>query len=161
MFEKTFHLFVCPALKLNDCGLEPAAPRRSLIETCPRCDNQTRTGLALDLREHRDPFRCNFRVRQNIFDGGELGFRQEERGGIPVEQALVEQFLGMNTATEDPNGLVDLARDCGDEKCLRRLDDVRELHWPLRFLDCAKFAHNWLAISDDFQKLCASRFLHR
>ena len=44
LFDKVFHLHVCPAPKLNECGLEHIAPWRGLIETCPRCDDQMRTG---------------------------------------------------------------------------------------------------------------------
>jgi hypothetical protein len=108
-----------------------------------------RTGLALDLRKQREPFSGNFWIGQNIFDGGKLGFRQEKRSWMPVEQALVNQFLRMNVGTEDPNCLVDPVGNGGDEKCLRRPGDVRELYRPLRSVDCAKFARDWLAGRND------------
>src|SRR4029453_2205549 len=58
LFDEMFHLRVRSASKLRDCGLEDIAPWRGLIETCTRCDDQMRTGLALDLRKQREPFGC-------------------------------------------------------------------------------------------------------
>src|SRR5256885_11124593 len=153
--ENALHLLVGTSLKLNDRGLECAAPWRSMVETWARCDNEMWTALARDLCQQREPFRRDFRVGQDIFNRSEFRFRKEKRGRIPVEQALVKQFLRMNTGTEDPNRLVDLAGDGGDEKCLCWLDDVRKLYWPLRSLDCAKFARDWLAPRDCFLQLWA------
>ena len=82
------------------------------------------TGLELDLREQREPLRCDFRVGQDIFNRSEFRFRKKKRGRIPVEQALVKQFLRMNAGAEDPNRLVYLAGDGSDEECLCWLDDV-------------------------------------
>jgi hypothetical protein len=160
-FEKTLHFLVRPAPKANDRRLKRAALRRSLIETFARCHNQVRTGLALGLHEQHEPFRCDFWIGQNIFNRSEFRFRQEKRIWLPIQQTFVEHFLRMNAGTKNPNRLADLARDGGDQKCLRRLDDVRKPHRPLCSLDCAKFARNWLARSDHFQKLSADRFFHR
>ena len=158
--ENALHLLVGTSLKLNNRGLECAAPWRSMVETLARCDNEMWTALARDLCQQREPFRRDFRVGQDIFNRSEFRFRKEKRGRIPVEQALVKQFLRMNTGTEDPNRLIDLACDGGNEKCLRRLDDVRKLDRPLPSLDCAKFASSWLARRDHFKKFSTCRFLH-
>ena len=64
-------------------------------------DDDARTGT--DLHEQRQPFRGNFRVGQNIFYRSELGFWQEKRVWLPVEQTVVKQFLRMNAGTEDPH----------------------------------------------------------
>ena len=146
---------------MNDSRLQSAAFRRCLIETGARCNNQLPTGLALDLHEQREPFRCHFRVGQNIFNRSKFRFRQEERVRLPIEQTLVKQFLRMNAGTEDPNRVVSLKGDGSGQKCLRRLDDMREPHRPLRSLDCAKFARNRFARRDRFQEVSAFRFLHR
>jgi hypothetical protein len=113
------------------------------------------------LHEQREPFRCHFRVGQNIFNRSEFRFWQEKGIWLPIEQTFVKQFLRMNAGTKDPNRLVDLARDGGDEKCLRRLDDMRKVYRPLCSLNCAKLARDRLARGGYFQKLSASRFLHR
>src|SRR4029453_2388958 len=145
LFDEMFHLRVRSAPKLSDSGLEHIAAWRCLIETCTRCDDQMGPGPALDLRKQREPFGCHFWIGQNVFDGGKLGFRQEKRVRMPVQQALVNQFLRMNVGTEDPNCLVDPMGDGGGEKRLRRLSDMWELHRPLRYLVCAKFARDRLA----------------
>jgi hypothetical protein len=80
---------------------------------------------------------------------------------MPVEQALVNQFLRMNIGAENPNCSVDPMSDGGDEKRLCRLGDLRELDRPLRSIDCAKFARDRLAGRNDLQKLSPPRFLHR
>src|SRR5256886_9780289 len=159
--ENALHLLVGTSLKLNNRGLECAAPWRSMVETLARCDNEMWTALARDLCQQREPFRRDFRVGQDIFNRSEFRFRKEKRGRIPVEQALVKQFLRMNTGTEDPNRLIDLARDGGNKKCLCRLDDVRKLYWPLGSLDCTKFACDWLARRDFFRKFVADLFFYR
>ena len=56
----------------------------------------------------------------------------------------------MDTGTEDPNRFIDCIGDGGDQKCLRWLDRVRKLDWPLRPLDCSKFVRNWLALGNEF-----------
>src|SRR5206468_4540847 len=145
LLENALHLFVGTSLKVNDRGLECAASGRSLVETWSRCDDEMWTGLTLDFRKERKPFRPDFRVGQDIFNRSEFRFRKKERGRMPVEQALVKQFLRMNAGTKNPNCLVDLAGDGSDEECLRRLDDVRELHRQLRSPDFAKFARDRLA----------------
>src|SRR5581483_1422329 len=77
----------------------------------------------------------------------------------------------MNAGTKDPNrGISSLPiigrwpttamRDHGGQKWLGRLDDVRELHRPLSILYRMKFARDWFARRDTFQKLYAHRFLH-
>ena len=159
--ENALHLLVGTSLKLNNRGLECAAPWRSMVETLARCDNEMWTALALDLCQQRQPFRRDFRVGQDIFDRSEFRFRKKECGWIPVEQAFIKRFLGMNAGAEYPDRLVDLACDGGNEKCLRRLDDVRKLYWPLGSLDCAKFACDWLARRDCFRKFVADLSFHR
>ena len=52
-----------------------------------------RTFFALYVREEREALRGDFEIGQNIFDSGELRFRQEERIRPPIEQGLVKQFL--------------------------------------------------------------------
>ncbi len=135
LVEKVFHLCVCAAPKLGDSRLERAAFWRSLIETCARRDDDLRTSLALDLHEQRQPFSRDFRIGQNIFDCRELGFRQEKRIWLPVQQTVVKQFLRMNAGAEHPDlGISSLSitawtlmirvRDYGGQKRLSRLDDV-------------------------------------
>jgi hypothetical protein len=56
----------------------------------------------------------------------------------------------MDARTNDPDSLVDLGRNRGDQKCLRRLNYVRKLHRALPSLAFSKSARNWLAPRDDF-----------
>ena len=144
-----FHVLVRPASKLDQSGLERTAPRCRLIETGARCDNQRGTQLALNFCEQCESFRRDFRIRQNIFDCGELRFRQEKRVWLPVEQTFIDQLLRMNARAEDPDRPVNLGRNDGDQKCLRRLDHVRELHRPLRRLAFSKLARNGPGFRDD------------
>ena len=105
---------------------------------------------ALKLREQRKPFSRDFGVWQNIFDRSEFRFRKKESVRLPVKQTFIEQFLGMDAGAKDPNRVLDLGRDGGDQKCLCRLNHVRKLDRPLRSLDCSKFARDWLARRNDF-----------
>jgi hypothetical protein len=79
--------------------------------------------------------------------------------------------LGMNAGTENPHGAISTTpivrksllpslRDYGRKKRLGRFDDVRKSYRPLSFLDRAKFARDWFAHRDTFQKLRADRFFH-
>ena len=88
LVEKVFHLYVCSASELGNSRLERAAVWRRLIETCARRDDDARAGT--DLYEQRQPFRGNFRVGQNIFYRRQLGFWQEKRVWLPVEQTFVK-----------------------------------------------------------------------
>ena len=172
LFNQTFHVRVFSAPKTGDSGFKRAAFRSGLIETCSRCDDDARTGPALDLHEQRQPFGCNFRVGQHIFDGCKLGFRQKQRIRLPIQQTFVNQFLRMNVGTEDPNRGVGRppiissrftpgVRNGGGQKCLRRLDHVRKLDGPLSSLYCSPFPRDWFARRDTLQEPCADRFFHR
>ena len=108
--------------------------------------------VALDLHQQRQSFRGNFRVGQNIFYRGQLGFRQEKRVWLPVEQTFVKQFLRMNAGTEDPDRGIDSVsvigwksmarvRDYGGQKRLCRLYNVGKLlPATAAFRDRGKFA---------------------
>ncbi len=109
-----------------------------LIEAGASCNDDVRSCIALEERKQGEAFGRNLRVRQDIFDRGKFCFRQEERVRLPVEQTLVEQFLGMNARAEDPNRLVDVARDGGNEECLGRIDDVGKDDRPGAVLDLAQ-----------------------
>jgi len=66
------------------------------------------------LREQRKPFSRDFGVWQNILDRSEFRFGQKKRVRLPVKQTFIEQFLGMDAGTKDPNRVFDLARDSGN-----------------------------------------------
>ena len=74
-----------------------ASVGRRLIEAGVRCDDNVPTGILVDFREQREAFRRDFGIGQNVFDSGELGFRQEMRARQPIHQALIKQLLGANT----------------------------------------------------------------
>ena len=59
--------------------------------------------LALNAIEQSKPFRRDFRIGQNVFYRGEFRFGKKEGGGLPVQQALVKQFLGSNVWAQDPD----------------------------------------------------------
>src|SRR5207248_5315573 len=111
------------------------------------------------------PFRYDFRIRQDVFRCCKLSFRKEQRIRPPVKQASIEQFLRMNAGTEDPDrrigGLpiigwrpMPRVREYGGQKWLSRLDDVWKLHGPASILYRVKFARDGFACRDTFQKLC-------
>ena len=123
-----------------------------------------RAGVALDLQKQRQPFRCDFRIGQDIFDPGQLCFWQEQRIGLPVEQAFVKDFLRMNAGAEDPNcGISSLPFidskavmsicEHGSQKRLRRLDHMGKSHGPFSPLYRLEFARDWFARRDALQKL--------
>ena len=152
-FEKLSHVRGCSAPELNNRRFKRAAPRRSLIETCACRDDDARAGVSLDLQKQRQPFSDDLRIGQNIFDSGQLGFWQEQRVRLPIEQTLVKYFLRMNAGGENPNrGIGSLPvthrRDYGSQERLRRLDHVRKLDRPLGPLYRGKFARDWVARSD-------------
>ena len=147
---EVFHLLICPASKVNEGGLEGVASGSSLIEAGAGGDDQPRRLLALKLREQGKPFSRDFGVGQNIFDRSEFRFRKKERVRLPVKQTFIEQFLGMDAGTKDPNRVFDLGRDSGDYECLCWLNHVRKLDRLLRSLDCSKFARDWFALRNDF-----------
>ena len=120
-------------------------------------------GAALDLQKQRQPFRCDFRIGQDIFDPGQLCFWQEERIWLPVQQAFVKHFLGMNAGAEDPNcGTSSLPFieakavtgicEYGGQKRLRRLDHMGKSQGPLSLLYRLELARDWFARCDAFQK---------
>ena len=97
-------------------------------------------------------------------------FRQEQCIWLPVEQAFVKDFLGMNAGAEDPNrGMVCVSFltvstmkdicDHGGQKGLRRLDYVGKSNGPCSPLDSFESASDWVARCDALQKL--RRFFHR
>jgi hypothetical protein len=49
LLEKAFHLRSRSAPELDKCGFQNAAPWCGLLETCPRCHYDERTGSASDL----------------------------------------------------------------------------------------------------------------
>ncbi|PYJ25610.1 MAG: hypothetical protein DME91_03010 [Verrucomicrobia bacterium] len=149
LFEKILHIFGDPPAKLNKGGLECTVLRRGLVEACARCNNEKGDRRSLDLRKQCEPFRGDFRIRQNVVDRGKFSFRQEMRGRMPIQQAFMEQFLGMNAGTKNPKCLVDMACDGSDEKCLRRLDDMRKCYRASRSLNCVKSWRDWFALRNN------------
>ena len=103
LFEKIFHLCSCAPAELNNSRLKRIAFRRCLIETRACCHDDSRPGIALDLQEQRQPFGGDFWIWQNIFDACQLGFREEQRARLPVEQAFIKCFLRVNAGAEDPH----------------------------------------------------------
>ena len=129
-----------------------------MIEAGASCNNDVRSGIALDERKQGESFGRDLRVGQDIFDRGKFCFRQEERIRLPVEQTLVEQFLGMNARAEDPNRLVDVVRERGDEKRLRRINDVRKRDRPRLIVDLGQFGRDRRRLRDQFEQI--ARFFH-
>ena len=120
-------------------------------------------GATLNLQKQRQPFRCDFRIGQDIFEIGQLCFWQEERIWLPVEQAFVKHFLGMNAGAENPNcGISSLPFidstavtgicEHGRQKRLRRLDYMGKSYGPFSPLHRLEFARDWLARCDALQK---------
>src|SRR6266446_647181 len=116
LLEDAFHFFRRAVSKLDESGEERARFGRGLIEAGASCNNDVRSGIALDERKQGEALGRDLRVGQDIFDRDKICFRQEERVRLPGKQTLVEQFLGMNARAEDPNRLVDVARDGGNEE---------------------------------------------
>ena len=135
----------CSAPEFNNRRFKASAFRCSLIETCACCHDDAWTGVAFDLQKQRQPFGCDFRIRQYIFDPAQLCFREKKRIWLPVEQAFVENFLGMNAGAEDPNrgicsllfteptSVIGIGENCS-QKRLRRLDHMRKLYRPFSSL---------------------------
>src|SRR5256885_9959320 len=78
--ENALHLLVGTSLKLNNRGLQCAAPWRTMVETLARFDNGMWTALARALGHQREPVRRDFRVAQDIFNRSAFRFRQDPRG---------------------------------------------------------------------------------
>ena len=129
----------------EDRGIQRGRIGRGLVERRAGRDNDVRAFVALNAIQEREPLRRDLRIGQNIFDGGEFGFRQEERVRQPVEQTFVKQFLGTNVRAEDPEGLPNLARDRRDQERLRRFGDVRERDRPRALSDLAQLLRDRFA----------------
>ena len=125
-FNRPFHGLALPATKRQDRRVQGGRIRRRLTQGRAGGDDYVRTFLALNPVEQREPFRRDFRIGQNVFDGGELGLRQEERVRKPVEQAFVKQLLRPDIWTQDPERFTNFPRDRGDEKRLGRFGHVGE-----------------------------------
>ena len=69
---------------------------------------------------------------------------------MPVEQAIVERFLGVDAWADNPNCFVKFTGDDGGEEGLRRFDDVRKRNRPCAALDVAQSSRDWLGRSSDF-----------
>ena len=116
------------------CRDEASGPRsssaagfgRRLTKRRARGNDHVRAFFALNSVQKREPFRRNFLIGQNVFDGGELCFGQKERVGQPVEQTLVKQFLRSDIWTQDPECFANFSGDRSDEERLRRFGHVRE-----------------------------------
>jgi len=115
------------------------------------------------LQEQRQPFSCDFRIGQNIFNSSQLCFWKEQRVRLPIEQAFITDFLRVNAGTEDPNGGIGIlpiigwkpmphVRDDGGQKRLRRLDHMRKLDGPSASLYCVDFTRDWFARGDAVQE---------
>jgi hypothetical protein len=115
------------------------------------------------LQKQCQSFRCDFWIGQDIFDPSQLGFWQEKGIWLPVEQAFVKHFLGMNAGTEDPNcgiGSVTFRTvptvisicDYGGQKWLSRLDYVGKFHGPSSPFDRLEVARDSFARRDALQK---------
>jgi hypothetical protein len=135
-----------------------------LIETCACGHDNPRASVALDLQKQRQPFSCDFRIGQNIFNSCQLGFWEEERLLLPIEQAFIKHFLRMHARAEDPDcGMVRLSlinrapvkvmRDYSRQKRLRRLNHVRKLDGPFGPAYRGEFARDWFARGGALQKL--------
>ena len=71
-------------------GIQRRGIGRGLIKGGAGGDDNVRTFVALDAVQEREPLGRDFRIGQNIFDGGEFGFGEKERVRQPVEQTFVE-----------------------------------------------------------------------
>jgi len=149
---------------LNNRRFKASAFRCSLIETCACRHDDPRAGVAFDLQKQRQPFRCDFRIGQDIFDPGQLCFWQEQRIGLPVEQAFVKEFLRMNARAEHPNcGISNLpfidstaamsVCEDGSQKRLPGLDYMRKSYGPFSPLYRLEFVRDRFARRDALQKL--------
>ena len=123
-FEQLFHTLIGSAFELQGSIWERARLWRRLIEALAGRDDNVQARFHVDLGEESEAFSCDFGVGQNIFDGGEFGFRQKLGSGKPVQQGLVNGILCSNARAENPDRFFDLVRESGDEKRLRRLNDV-------------------------------------
>ena len=119
-----------------------------------------RPGFALERCEQCKAFRGDFRIGQNVFNGGEFRFGKKLRGGMPIEQTFVKQFLRPNIWTKNPNRFVDPVGQNGDEKRLRRLDNVRKRDRLLGLLDFTQFLRDRPGRFDPVEKLIPQRFFH-
>jgi hypothetical protein len=118
---------------------------------------------AFDLQKQRQPFRCDFRIGQDVFDPGQFWFWQKQRIWLPVQQAFVKDLLRMNAGAEDPNcgiGSVPFINSTGvmgmcdyrSQKRLRRLDHMGKSNGPFSLLYRLESACDWLAGCDALQK---------
>ena len=160
-FDRALEWRFFPASQAEDRGVQRRRIRRGLVERRAGGDDEVRTFLALKAVEQREPFRRDLRIRQDIFDGGELGFRKEERVGLPVQQTFVKQFLGSDTRAKDPERFPDFFGDCRDEKCLGGLSDVGKGDRAHSSSDLAQFLRDRVGLRDDGGKGIARRFFHR
>ena len=90
LFNKLFHLCCCAACELDNSRLQRAALWRTLIEAGARRDDNAGPAVTLDFCEQRQSFRCDFRIRQNVFDRRKLGLWKEKRIWLPVKQTFVK-----------------------------------------------------------------------
>src|SRR2546421_10188068 len=97
------------------------------------------SAFARDARQQREPFCRDLRIRQNIFDRGELCFRKKERVWVPVEQTFVEQFLRTHARTNNPKRARNVFGKRGHKKRLRRFRDMRERDGKVSRLDVTQF----------------------
>jgi hypothetical protein len=52
----------------------------------PRASPRHPAGVALDLQKQRQPFCCDFRIGQDIFDPGQLCFWQKSASGCQLSK---------------------------------------------------------------------------
>ena len=130
------------------------------FETRACRDDHVRAAFAFERGQKREALRRDFRVGQNIFDGCKFGFGQKLRVRMPVEQSFVKQFLRANARAKDPYRFIELAGEDGDEKSLRRLDDVRKGDWALAGLDLTQFLGDRLGRFDHAEELIPQQFFH-
>src|SRR5436190_4797820 len=120
-----------------------------------------RAFFALNLAQQREPFRGDFRIRQNILDCGELGFRKEKSVRQPVEQALVKQLLRPDIGAEDPGGAADFSSDGGDQDRLGRLGHVRKCDRTHSVCEVPQFLGNRFCPGYNQGQGIARRIFHR
>jgi hypothetical protein len=70
--------------------LQRAALWRTLIEAVARRDDNAGPAVTLDFCEQRQSFRCDFRIRQNVFDRCKLCLWEEKRIWLPIKQTFVK-----------------------------------------------------------------------
>ena len=124
-----------------------------MIECETGRDDHSRSISFFELRQQAQTFCRDLRIRQDIFYGGELGFRQKSGPGNPVEQTFIEKLLRSDVRSNHPNYLVDLLRDGRDKERLSAFDDMRKASWRSRRSRLLEFGSDGRRFRDERQDL--------